>query len=455
MSVWRPVPRFPINLPVTPDAKVYWVALGLAVLSGLIFGAVPVSQVLRTDPYGVAKPGLTSARGRRLNARDLLLVTQIAICALLVTASMVALRGLVRTLHSSFGFEPRNAIVMDTSLDMAGYRGPTIAVMQKRMIDAVSAIPGVKAVGMVDWLPLGNGDFHSSLVFSDEITDLRPSNALTESVDYAISPGYLQAANTRLVEGRAFTWEDDEKSPRVAIVNRFFARTIFGSEKKAMGGHYKLRDGTRLEVVGIVEDGKYQTLTEDQRVAMFVPILQDPSGETSIVVRSERDPAQLAVALQAAMRRLDSGLPLLIETWNQKMDLSLFAPRVATIALGLLGAMGALLSVTGIFGMAAYSVSKRLRELGIRIALGAQRKEVLEAALGRPFKLLVMGSAAGLLLGILAARVLAYIVYQATPRDPLVLIGVVVAMTAVGLVATWIPAQRALSIDPLILMREE
>jgi ABC-type antimicrobial peptide transport system permease subunit len=125
------------------------------------------------------------------------------------------------------------------------------------------------------------------------------------------------------------------------------------------------------------------------------------------------------------------------------------------VSLGVLGIMGAMLSVTGIFGLAAFSVSKRLRELGIRMALGGRRNEVLKAALGRPFNLLAVGSAAGLLLGILASRVLAFIVYQATPRDPLVLAGVVLAMALVGLLATWIPAQRALSVDPMVLLREE
>src|ERR1700694_680266 len=137
------------------------------------------------------------------------------------------------------------------------------------------------------------------------------------------------------------------------------------------------------------------------------------------------------------------------------MDGALFASRVATASLGVLGAMGAMLAVTGIFGMAAYSVSRRLKELGIRMALGAQPKEVLQAALGRAIKLLAIGSAAGLLLGILATRVLASIVYQATPRDPLVLAGVMLAMLLLGLLATWIPAPRALSVDPLTLLREE
>jgi ABC-type antimicrobial peptide transport system permease subunit len=148
-------------------------------------------------------------------------------------------------------------------------------------------------------------------------------------------------------------------------------------------------------------------------------------------------------------------MPLDILMWKRELDFSMFPARMASLSLGVLGAMGAMLSITGIFGMAAYSVSKRLRELGIRIALGAQKREVLRTALGRAVKLLAIGSTAGLLLGVLASRVLAFIVYEATPRDPVVLVGVVVAMALLGLVATWIPAQRALSVDPLILLREE
>jgi len=141
--------------------------------------------------------------------------------------------------------------------------------------------------------------------------------------------------------------------------------------------------------------------------------------------------------------------------WTRELDFSMFPARMASLSLGVLGALGAMLSITGIFGMAAYSVSKRLKELGIRVALGAQRREVLSAALGRSLRLLACGSVVGLALGILASRVLASIVYQATPRDPMVLGGVVLAMTLLGLVATWIPARRALLVDPLVLLREE
>jgi ABC-type antimicrobial peptide transport system permease subunit len=172
-------------------------------------------------------------------------------------------------------------------------------------------------------------------------------------------------------------------------------------------------------------------------------------------VRSGRDPEELAAIIRTRLRTVDEGLPFYVQKWIKEMDPMLFGPRMATISLGVLGAMGSMLSITGIFGMAAYAVSRRIKELGIRVALGARRREVLSAALGRALRLLAIGSAAGLILGLLATRVLAAIVYQATPRDPIVLAGAIVAMLLLGLVATWIPARRVLAVNPLILLREE
>jgi predicted permease len=455
LGVWQPFPQYPITMPVNPDATVYGVALLLSLASGFLFGAVPVKQVLRTDAYQIIKSGSTGTIGRRLTARDLLLGAQIAICAVLVTSSIVAVHGLVRSLHSNFGFEPRNAMLVDTDLNMAGYKTDSAPAMQKRMIDAMGSISGVTSVGLVNIPPLQAACCSESNIFTDKTADLRPSNAAARVIMFSISPEYLQVAGTPLLAGRDLTWHDDKNAPRVAVVNRLFASRMFGSATKALGGYYKVDDGTRMQVVGVVENGKYSpNITEDPRPAMFLPILQSPSTETWLVVRSTGNP-QLAAAIRSKLRDLDAGLPTFVQTWNQAMDGALFPSRIAAVSLGILGVMGSILSVTGIFGLAAYSVSKRMRELGIRMALGAQRKEVLQAALGRPLKLLAFGSAAGLLLGILASRVLAFIVYQATPRDPLVLAGTVLAMSLLGLVATWIPAHRALSIDPAILLREE
>ncbi|HZU28889.1 MAG TPA: ABC transporter permease [Bryobacteraceae bacterium] len=456
LSAWRPFPQFPLNMTVNPDASVYAVALALALASGFLFGLVPVRQVLRVDPYQVVKAGPGERRGRRLTARDLLLATQIAICAVLVTSSLVALRGLERSLHSNFGFEPHNAMLVNTDLAMAGYHGDDVTAMQKRMMDNLRAIPGVESVGLVDWPPLSNGSAHGAMVFTDQTTDLKPANAAAEVYTYRISPDYLTAARTPLLAGRGFSSHDDRSAPRVAVVNQRFAGRVFGSPKRAIGAHFRLRNGDRVQVVGVVEDGKYISLAEDPRPAMFVPISQSPpTPETDMVLRSRRDPRQLAGEIRAVLHRLDPGLPAYIETWSQAQNIALFPSRVATVALGVLGIMGAMLSITGIFGMAASSVGRSLKELGIRLALGAQRREVLQAALGRAFRVLAFGSAAGLALGIMASRLLAHIVYQATPRDPLVLSGVVAAMALLGLAAVWIPAQRALSLDPLTLLRED
>ena len=455
LSAWQPVPIFPLHLPVNPDAAVYAIALVLALVSGILFGIVPVRQVLRVDPYQIVKAGSAATIGRRVTVRDLLLGVQIAICALLVTSSMVAVRGLMRSLDSTFGFEPRHAMLMETVLDMAGYHGDTVIEMQRRMVDAMGKIPGVTHVGVLDRPPVSGGYGNFSRVFTDETTDLRPSKAAAVPVAFVISPEYFAAAGTPLLSGRDFTWHDDKSAPRVAVVNQEFARRIFGSVAKATGGYFRMQDGARAQVVGVVEDGKYINLTEDQLPALFVPLLQSPSSQTYLVVRSNRDPGQLSAAMRRALRDLDPGLPSFLETWNEQLNFALFPSRMATASLGVLGAMGAMLSITGIFGMAAYSVSRRLRELGVRLALGAQRREVLHTALGRAMKWLAFGSAAGLVVGMLASRVLASIVYQATPRDPLVLAGVVVVMLLLGLLATWIPAQRALSLNPVTLLRED
>ena len=453
LSAWRPFPDA-FYLVVNPDARVYAVAVLLALASGVLFGAAPMRQILRTDPYQIVKSGSTGTVGRRIALRDVLLGLQIAICTVLVTSSLVAARGQMRALQTNLGFEPRGAMLAQIDLNMAGYSGEKVPAMQKRMIDAVQTIPAVKYVGLIDVLPMN--DMHDMPVFADKTTELIAANAAAANVDTcSISPDYFHAAGTALLAGRAFTWHDDKNAPRVAVINQEFARKLFGSAANAMGAYYKMQDGTRIQVVGIVEDGKYQTLTEDPHPAMFLPILQMPSKGTWLVVRSNGDPQQLALAMKSKLHDLDAGLPVPIGTWNDELVVALLPSRVATIALSVMGAMGAMLAVTGIFGLAAYSVSKRMRELGIRIALGAQRKGVLQAALGRVFRLLVFGSAAGLLLGIIASQVLAHIVYQATPRDPLVLTGVVLAMALLALVATWIPARRALAVDPLILLREE
>jgi ABC-type antimicrobial peptide transport system permease subunit len=270
---------------------------------------------------------------------------------------------------------------------------------------------------------------------------------------FSISPGYLDAAGTRLVGGRDVSWRDTAKTPYVAIVNETFARKMWG-QTRPMGQRFVLW-GNLTEVVGVTENGKYHDMTEQPQPVVYLPLPQSEQSAEVFMVRSRRGPKEMTVALQQMLSSIDPNMPVTLQSWPDALESELFPARAATVALGVMGLLAAMLAVTGISGMAAYSVSKRMKELGIRVALGARRAQVMSAAVGRPMVLLGVGSGLGLLAGISASRLLAHIVYQANPRDPIVVGGAVLTMALLGLAASAIPARRALAVDPCKLMRED
>jgi ABC-type antimicrobial peptide transport system permease subunit len=188
---------------------------------------------------------------------------------------------------------------------------------------------------------------------------------------------------------------------------------------------------------------------------MFFPIAQMPDSDVALVVRSHMPVAETTKAIDHMLRDIDASLPFTIQTWPEALALVLFPARAATVSLGVMGLLGAMLAMTGVFGISAYSVSKRKKEFGIRMALGTRPAQLMRAALGRPIALLICGSGIGLFLGVVSTQLLGQIVYEATPRDPVVWSGVIAAMALLGIVATWIPARRALATDPAMLVREE
>ena len=454
LAQWQPFPEFPIHVAVSPDTSVYLVALILSVGSGLLWGLVPLRQIWNTDFTLAMKSGSAGAVVfQRYSLRDLLLGAQIALCTLLVTASFVALRGMQRSLHAPLGFQPQNVLLAQTDLHMGGHTDNSSVALQKQMIEATREIPGVAAAGIINEAPLGTGG-SSTPVYRAGTTDFRQSNAAFGAKFFSISPGYFEAAGTRLLSGRGFTWHDDEKKPRVVIVNETFARAMFQNESP-LGQSFLAGQGPSYEIVGVVEDGKYENLTESPWAAMFFPLNQSPDSDTSLVVRSQLPPSDIVPPLRKMLTQIDPSLPFVIHTWTDALAFVQFPARIATATIGVMGLFAAMLAVTGVFGMAMYSVSKRFKEFGIRVALGAQSFQLIRAALGRPILILLSGSAAGLILGAAASRLLAYVVYQATPYDPVVLIGVTLTMTILGVLATWLPAQRTLHVHPSTLLREE
>jgi predicted permease len=439
------------HVAVSVDARVYLAALTFTLVSALLFGMIPTRQVWQSSPLQAMKGGAAEPIPlHRFALRDLLLGAQIAICMLMVTASLVAVRGMVRMLHAPLGFQPQGAVLAE--MDLSKLKPEDDVAREKAMIEAVRSIPGVTAAGAVNRIPF-NGGLRGIPVFPPGTTEFTLNNSVLAPYRFTISPGYLETAGTRLLRGRDVSWRDNTETPYVAIVNETFSRKMWG-DTPAIGQRFIFLDHLR-EVVGVAEDGKYHQMQEPPQPVVFLPFAQSEQGAPVFVARSSLAQNEMAAALERTLSRLDPDAPIRVQSWPDAMGGALLPARAATVSLGVMGLLAAMLAVTGIFGMAAYNVSRRMKELGIRVALGARTKHVMSAAVGRPIVLLGIGSLAGLLLGVFASRLLGQIVYQANPRDPVVVVGAVLTMVLLGIAASAIPALRALAVDPSKLMREE
>jgi predicted permease len=441
------------HLMVGMDARVYFAGLLLTLGSGVLFGLIPAQQAWQSSPLQMMRCGpLDILPLRRFAVRDVLLGLQIAICTLLVTASLVAVRGMQRTLELPLGFKPHGALLASIDVGQVEENGAVAMERQKATLEAARRIPGVTAVGAVSNSRL-TGGLHGVPVFRPGETDFQLRNSLLAPYAFSMSPGYLEAAGTRLLNGRDVAWTDIPSTPLVAVVNATMARSVWGNAP-ALGQRFVLR-GKLIEVVGVTEDGKYHDLQEAPQPVLYLPSAQAGNEEEFIVVRTPRTASEMTGVLQQTFSGIAPTVTVTVRDWSESFEEAQFPARLATVSLGVMGLLAAMLAVTGIFGMAAYSVSRRMKELGIRVALGARRAQVMQAAVGRPMVLLGAGSGLGLLAGIFAGRLLGKVVYQANPRDPVVLCGAVLTMALLGMLASAIPARRALAVDPSELMREE
>jgi len=438
------------HLAINVDARVYFVALILTLISALFFGIVPARQAWQSSPLQAMKTGPVDGMPlRRFPSRDLLLGAQIAICMLLVTASLVAVRGMVRMLHVSLGFDPQNAMLAEMDLKM---EGNIPLERRKALIDAARSIPGVTAAATTSKVPF-TGGLRGVPVYPPGTTDFSLNNSVLAPYRFTISPGYFEAARTRLISGRDVSWHDTAQTPYVAIVNQTFAQKMWG-HTPAIGQRFIILGHLR-EVVGVAENGKYHQIQEAPEPVVYLPLSQSDQWSTTFVVRSARAPNQIAPELQRILSAMEPNTPITVQSWPDAIAGTFFPARAATVAVGVMGLLAAMLAVTGIFGMAAYNVSRRMKELGIRVALGARTKHVISTAVGRPIILLGVGSLLGLLLGVFGKRLLEHVVYQANPLDPMVVLGAVLTMALLGIAASAIPALRALAVDPSKLLREE
>ncbi len=457
LSRWRVVDDLPMQFDLHADGRVFLFMAAATVISGIFFGLAPARQVWKADPNrGLKGLGSEGARSRWV-LRDIVLAAQVALCCLLVMASIVSVRGLVRSLKAPVGFEMKGAAVAGFDLGPAGYKGPRAAIFERQARDAVLQIPGVTAAAYSSSVPL-SVDQSTTWTFRSDTTDFRPSNAIVATY-YQVSPGYFRAMGTRLLAGRDFNDQDKFGGPSVAIVNETLARKVLGAGAnvaEAVGRSFKQGPQNSVQVVGIVEDGKYSILAETPKAALFWPLSQMPSTSVVMIARSPRPESEVAAEMRRAIAKLDAHLPVYSAGALAQLIGVVYLPAQASVfSLGAFGVLAILLAVTGIYGVAAHSVSGRLREIGIRMSIGARPAQVLRLILGRTAMFVGVGCVIGAGLGAAAAQLLASIVYQASPRDPVVIGTVATVMAVTALAAVLGPARRALTVDPVSVLRED
>jgi predicted permease len=455
LSAWRLPVDIPIQFDVTADVRVFVFALAAATIAGLCFGLAPALKASRTDAQSALK-GIDprSGGGRRFATRDLLVGAQVTACVVLVAACFLALRGLESAQTMPLGFQTSGLTMVGYDLGLAGYDPARGADFERRAIEAIRQLPGIERAAYADTIPLYLNTSNTSVI-PDNQPDLPPSRRLS-AARYEVSSEYFATMGTRIVLGRAIDANDVANRPLVAVVNGAFARRVLGTDTPV---GRRFRDGGHpewVEVIGVAEDGKYQTLSENPRPAIFEAIAQNYQSTISLVARSSRPADQVIADVRRALASIDPGVALYeTQTVDDMLGTVRLPARAAAIALGGFGTLALLLAITGLYGVISNAVARRQKEIGIRIAIGARPGEVLRLVLARTLVLLAAGTIAGLVVVLAAGKILSSIVYQASPRDPLALAAMTVCLIVAGTVACWAPARRALRVNPVKALRAE
>lgn len=447
----RPPLEGPWDFGVTLDTSVLLYAAVVSLAAGVLFGLAPALQAARPEMVSAVKGDLDGGRsGSRLSRG--LVVFQVALSLLLLISSGLFLRSLQGATSIDPGFEDPSSLVL-ASVDpgLQGYDDARARDFLRQLTERVAALPGVTAAGLVDEPPLGLGG-------SDRGVGI-PGYEFTEgerrSIMYAIaSPGYFEAMGIPLVAGRTFTDQDDESGPPVIIVNRRFAERFWPGESAL--GKIVQTAGEDRQVIGVVETGKYRSLGEEPSEYMWLPHEELFRTGMTLVARTRGAPDNVLAEVRRLVRELDPDLPVFdVQTMENRMGIVLLPARLGGTVLGLFGLLGLTLAAVGIYGVMAYSVAQRRRELGIRVALGADRGMVLRLVLGEGMRLAVVGTLLGLAGAAAAARLVQGLLYNVSALDPVAFGGVPAVLLAVAAAAVYLPARRAAGADPMRALRGE
>lgn len=445
---------FPLNKTLTIDGRVELFSLFASLATVLFFGLVPSLQATRPDVLPALKNEARSHRFRGWELRDVFVTGQIALSILLLVGSVLSIRSLQNALTVNVGFNPSNAASVSFDLGDQGYTDAQGAQFQRRVLERVQSLPGIESASLSNTIPLSLDVSRTHLYAYGKPIPKR-SDSLS-AIFYFAGPDFFHTLQTRILEGRDFTWRDSPQSPNVIVINQAAANRLFPNDD-ALGKRVgQDNNGPWYQIVGIVENGKYESLNDENQPTIFWPLLQRYESNTTVVVRSRMPANEVINTLRRLIHQMDSTMPLYdVASLEQHLALPLTPARLAASILGGFGFLAVVLAAIGVYGAVAYAVARRTREIGIRVAIGATRNAVLALMMRRTAIILavgtLLGSAASLALGRFATAIL----YGVNPHDPGIYLVAIVLMAAIAMIACLFPARRALAVDPASALRNE
>ena len=449
----------PENIPrvreIGLDRQVFIFTALLSVLTGVFFGVVPAIQGSKPDLTEALKEGGRGSTGGRHRARSVLVVSEVALALVLLIGAGLMIKSFTRLQRIDPGFNPVNVMTMSVSLPSSKYREPHQQTgFYNQLIERVRSLPGVESAAASTSIPIGGSDYIYGFLI--EGGTVSPQDAPSANY-YSITPDYFKAMGIPLKRGRNFTDADLANTTLVAIINETFAKRYFPDEDP-IGKRIHITNGPQAfrEIVGIVGDVRHYSLDQESTAQMYEPYAQKPFTSMALAIRTTQDPTSLISAVRSQVLAVDRDQPVSnVKTLEQLVSESIAQPRLSMLLLTIFAVVAMVLAAVGLYGVMSYSVTQRTNEIGIRMALGARRTDVLRLVVGQGMMLAVIGVGIGLAASFVLTRFLATLLYTVSATDPLTFAGLSLTLTGVTLLASFIPALKATKVDPMIALRYE
>lgn len=450
--------RLPSDITLLFDLRTDWrvltFALLLSIATGILFSLIPALQSSRPQLVPALKDESSMAGFRRSRLRNFLVIVQVSLSLVLLVSSGLIVRSLQVAQKMRPGFNPENAVAISFDVSLQGYDEARGRAFQKQVLERARALPQVENAALTDNLPLGL-NYNSTSIYV-EGTEFRGASTLPIAIPIESTPGYFDAMGIPL-RGRDFRDDENKKESRVAIVNETFAKKLLnGQDPIGRRFNWHGPKDPFFEIVGVVPDGKYNSLGEDPKPALYTPLYQDYTGMVTLVARTRADPSQVLAALRGVVQELDPSISVYAaKTLKEHLGTSLFPARMAAITLGSFGVLALILAAVGIYGVMSHVVAGRTREIGLRMALGAQLSDVQKLILKQGMLLAAIGSFGGLIIAFGGARMMKSMLYGVSTSDPITFTCVALLLFGIAFLACWIPARRASRVEPMMALRTE